>query len=127
MLSSRAAAVLRQGGHDENFQRVCRSRQKRAPPVGTLSSHKAGKFPAGSTIARTNVSVCQPLTTTMARSTDSRSLDESTKAFRLTLFRLGIEDEEINVVLLAPGLRDIFAVLPDEEIVQLEDSRRWFR
>jgi hypothetical protein len=31
-----------------------------------------------------------------------------------------IENKEIDVILLALGLRDVFAMLPDEKLVQLE-------
>ena len=38
----------------------------------------------------------------------------------LALLRMWIQHEEIDVVLLALGLRDVFAMLPHEKFVQFE-------
>jgi hypothetical protein len=57
----------------------------------------------------------------MARAMKGRSSGGQHKGQRPRAGRRpGIQHEEINVVVLAPGLRDVFAGLPDEKFVQLE-------
>ena len=113
--------ALRQCRHDQNFRR----RAVRAERAGCLLKHL--RFDEPENLRRMRQHRRTERLGVPALHHHDGPLDEFQVRRRqnerhpgLALLRVRIQHEEINVVLLALRLRDIFPVLPHQELVQLE-------